>query len=721
MYDTSPRGSAAGRSHPRPARSVPVSPRAYPLVGHLPLLRDVLTAAAQLRSLGDVVKLRLPPHDVFVLHHPRDIEQWLVHEHAAFRKDWSTKALDQVLGQGPLISEGQPWRRGRRLAQGELSARRVEALVPRMQACIDGLLAHLLDAASRAEAPRVPARSPSAPPSPPSPPPSELARPPSMSPAAQSEAPAPEDDANRPTTLYREADPVAPPTELSTAAPSPAPDPESLQGRPDAGVPAGETTAAPANVAAPAVAEPASVSASDSQPEPEAEAATAREPAADSDAAPQAPPASKPAAAQAAVPSTRAPEPRREVDPAAPTETATAAGSTPLPEPVPASSAAPVPEPVPASVAASAPEPASSAEPSRNATPPEPSRADDLASAVRAKVGAAADSGASEDAQELSTPGGAPWDLLELMVRLSLDIAVSTLLGPDADRVAPALQPLLEEFLRQQLGSAPGLKLPDWLPTRGNRRARANHARIGQLVAEAVGQRRAAGEAVALQPDLLGRLLRAHDDAGALLTDAQVTEEALAHLLLGHEPTALLLTFAITLIAQHPDVERRVLAELDQHASYPGESPLAAVERLPYLDAVLRETLRLYPSAYAVAREAVADAKIGECTIPRGAQVWAFQWSVQRDPRFFHMPERFRPERWVHGETRDLPRFAYFPLTGGLRASPGAHYVMAQVKLALARLLPRLSFRLVVPGVPAVVAGSSLRPKEGVPVYVALR
>jgi cytochrome P450 len=713
MYDTSPRGSAAGRSHPRPARSVPVSPRAYPLVGHLPLLRDVLTAAAQLRSLGDVVKLRLPPHDVFVLHHPRDIEQWLVHEHAAFRKDWSTKALDQVLGQGPLISEGQPWRRGRRLAQGELSARLVEALVPRMQACIDGLLAHLLDAASRAEAPRT--RAPSEPPAA-EPPAAEPARPPSVPPAA--EARTTEDDANRPTTVYRDAEPTAPPAEPSTSSAAPTPAPEPLAFAVDAvdeGAPAGELASASAEP------ELGPVSA------PEAEAVAAEEPAAVVDPVPVGSPALRPASVQASEPVPSAPEPGEPAPAVDPVPATTGAATAPEPEtaPAPASVSAPVPTsvaaPVPASVAAHALEPASLAEPSRNATPPEPSRADDLASAVRAKVGAAADSGASEDAQELSTPAGAPWDLLELMVRLSLDIAVSTLLGPDTDRVAPTLQPLLEEFLRQQLGSAAGLKLPDWLPTRGNRRARANHARIGQLVAEAVAGRRAAGEAVALQPDLLGRLLRAHDDAGALLSDAQVTEEALAHLLLGHEPTALLLTFAITLIGQHPEVERRVLAELDQHASYPGESPLAAVERLPYLDAVLRETLRLYPSAYAVAREAVADAKIGECIIPRGAQVWAFQWSVQRDPRFFHMPERFRPERWIHGETRDLPRFAYFPLTGGLRASPGAHYVMAQVKLALARLLPRLSFRLVVPGVPTVVASSSLRPKEGVPVYVALR
>jgi cytochrome P450 len=66
---------------------------------------------------------------------------------------------------------------------------------------------------------------------------------------------------------------------------------------------------------------------------------------------------------------------------------------------------------------------------------------------------------------------------------------------------------------------------------------------------------------------------------------------------------------------------------------------------LPYLDAVLRETLRLYPPAYSIGREALEDTEIGGCTIPRGAQVWMFQWAMQRDPRFYREPDLFRHER----------------------------------------------------------------------------
>jgi cytochrome P450 len=305
------------------------------------------------------------------------------------------------------------------------------------------------------------------------------------------------------------------------------------------------------------------------------------------------------------------------------------------------------------------------------------------------------------------------------MLRLSLDLASSALFGPGCESQTRELAGMLDELVRHHVSVlGQGRRLPDWVPTRHNRRTRKYLTRLHAILAGLIDARRKSSTP---GTDLLTRLIQARDDRGRAMPTRLLADEATSLLLAGHETTALLFTCSLMEAARHPDTERRLLRELEEHAAEAAGQGLLALERLPYLDAMVRETLRLYPSTYAIGREALVDTRIGDCPIPRGAQVWAFQWAIQRDPRFFHQPERFRPERWVHGETTAMPRFAFFPFAGGPRACPGAPLAMLEAKMVLATLLPKLQFQLRHAEPPALVPGFALRPRDGVPVVIRQR
>jgi cytochrome P450 len=197
-------------------------------------------------------------------------------------------------------------------------------------------------------------------------------------------------------------------------------------------------------------------------------------------------------------------------------------------------------------------------------------------------------------------------------------------------------------------------------------------------------------------------------------SDREVRDEVMTFLLAGHETTALTLAWACYLLDQNPAAAERLRDELcrELHARPPG---LADLPRLPYLEAVVAETLRLYPAAYLIGREALCDLSIGGYPIPRGTTVLMSQYVIQRDARFFDDPDRFLPERWLDGRlARELPRFAYFPFGGGQRQCIGSTFAEVEAKLILASLTQRVRLTLV-PGHPvepqAVV---TLRPRYGI-------
>jgi cytochrome P450 len=248
-------------------------------------------------------------------------------------------------------------------------------------------------------------------------------------------------------------------------------------------------------------------------------------------------------------------------------------------------------------------------------------------------------------------------DLHAELMRLTLDIVAQTLFGTSVEGKAQPVGQAMEVIMRHFATIAPWFPWLFRLPTPGNIRFRKAQAELNQIIYETIAQRRSGG---CEGDDLLARLLAARDEDGSQMTDRQLRDEVVTLFLAGHETTALSLCFTFYLLAQHPEVEARLLDELRQVLE--GRLPTAAdVPRLHYAEWVVRESLRLYPPAPAIGREAIEDCEIGGYRMAKGSQFSLVQWVVHRDPRWFEDPEAFKPERWDHDLVKRLSRCAYFP------------------------------------------------------------
>jgi cytochrome P450 len=173
-------------------------------------------------------------------------------------------------------------------------------------------------------------------------------------------------------------------------------------------------------------------------------------------------------------------------------------------------------------------------------------------------------------------------------------------------------------------------------------------------------------------------------------------------------------------LAQHPEAEESLAAEVRQVLG-DRDPTFEDCARLKYTEMVALEVMRLFPPAYTLAREALADCVIGDYAVRRGTTVLMSQWVVQRDPRFFRDPERFRPERWNEEAISGLPKFAYFPFGGGQRLCIGNTFAMMELVLVLATIAQRFRFRMQPNARVTPAATFTLRPSPGIPAEIVVR
>jgi cytochrome P450 len=303
------------------------------------------------------------------------------------------------------------------------------------------------------------------------------------------------------------------------------------------------------------------------------------------------------------------------------------------------------------------------------------------------------------------------------MMRLTLQIVSKTLFDADVDADVQEVNRALEAIMEHNSDFRRLILTPSWLPTLRNIRAALATRRLNKIIYRIIGQRRAEGRNAG---DLLSMLLHAQDEDGSRMTDRQLRDEVITLFLAGHETTALSLSWTWWLLAQHPQVEAKLHAELE--ATLGGRTPaLEDLPKLRYLDHVVTESMRLYPPAWGMARLAIEDAEIGGYKIRKGSGVSLSQWVVHRDPRWYESPEEFQPERWEGDLLKRLPRFAYFPFGGGPRQCIGNTFALMETALILATIAQKFRLRLV-PGHAVVpIASITLRPRHGIRVTLEAR
>jgi len=315
---------------------------------------------------------------------------------------------------------------------------------------------------------------------------------------------------------------------------------------------------------------------------------------------------------------------------------------------------------------------------------------------------------------------GATVDVHEAMMHLTRDIAGETLfslrMGEDPGGIEEALD-LWQKLAR--ISFWPLGFLFDRLPFPLVLRARVARARLNRWLAEVIRERRADGVD---RGDLLSMLLEAQDPEGdhGGMTDKQLRDEAVTLLLAGHETTAVALSWTWYLLSQHPEIEAKLHAELDEVLA--GRAPGAAdVPRLGYTRMVFAEALRLYPPAWAMDRQAMQDVRIGDHHLPKGSFVAISPYLVHRDARWYPDPERFDPERFRPEVIAGRPKFAYFPFGGGTRMCIGEQFAWMEGILILATLAQRWRLRHERGHVVAMDPLITLRPKYGMRMRVERR
>jgi cytochrome P450 len=282
---------------------------------------------------------------------------------------------------------------------------------------------------------------------------------------------------------------------------------------------------------------------------------------------------------------------------------------------------------------------------------------------------------------------GERFDAYAAMMRLALDVVARTLFGAEFERFE-----VVEECLRVADRSYRNLWrtwrafVRRWYPLSEFRDLAGARQRLDTLLLDIIRQKRERPGG-----DMLSKLIGLTDEAGQGMTDDEVRDEAMTVFLAGHETTALGLTYTLHLLATHPAVYARLVDEVDRELA--GRRPsVADAQKLTYTNAVVRESLRLYPPVWAMGRLVMGDMELFGVPLPKGTQVIASQWVVHHDARWFEEPLSFHPERWLASEPKELPRFSYFPFGGGPRVCIGQHFALLEVALILARFAQEVRF-----------------------------
>lgn len=303
------------------------------------------------------------------------------------------------------------------------------------------------------------------------------------------------------------------------------------------------------------------------------------------------------------------------------------------------------------------------------------------------------------------------------MQRLTLQIVARTLFGLDLAAESGELSSAFNRVISYDEGVGPLPRLRLNLPfTTYGRYVRAERYLDHEVTALVAARRAATGTAGAdpTDPsDMLATLLMAGQGTDGL-TDRLARDHAMTLLAAGHETTSNLLTFSFYLLSRNPKARGALQAELARVLA--GRVPTVGdLPDLPYLDMVIKESLRLYPPAWVIGRRARDDDAVGGYRLPAGAFALMSQWVMHRMPELWPQPEAFMPERFLPPSEggHHINPFAYFPFGGGPRTCIGMPFAQQEAKLILARILQRMTPELM-PGQRLVLEPRvTLRPARG--------
>ncbi|MDI3421855.1 cytochrome P450 [Streptomyces luteolus] len=306
----------------------------------------------------------------------------------------------------------------------------------------------------------------------------------------------------------------------------------------------------------------------------------------------------------------------------------------------------------------------------------------------------------------------------QVMGEYAIETLAATMFSTDIGRPAvAAVRRHLPVILKNMLIRAASPKLFDRLPIRPNRDFDAASAGMRKVIDEVVAGQRSSGDTD--RADLLSVLLAARDaDTGEALTDEEVRDELVTILFAGTETTASTLSWTFHELARHPDVEKQLVAEIDE-AVGDRQVTIEDIPRLPGIRRVLDEIIRLY-GVTLLMRRTTEEVELGGVSIPAGTEIAFSLYAMHRDPDLYVNPDAFDPDRWLPERRAEIGREEFVPFGSGNRKCIGDVFAWTEATIALATILRRWQLRPL-PGHTPKEAASAMTHPDHVPMRVVAR
>eukprot|EP00095_Tigriopus_kingsejongensis_P006181 maker-scaffold191_size271209-snap-gene-1.29 protein:Tk06181 transcript:maker-scaffold191_size271209-snap-gene-1.29-mRNA-1 annotation:"hypothetical protein DAPPUDRAFT_192258" len=235
-----------------------------------------------------------------------------------------------------------------------------------------------------------------------------------------------------------------------------------------------------------------------------------------------------------------------------------------------------------------------------------------------------------------------------------------------------------------------------------------------------------------LEDDLMGKkkrlafldLLIEVSDEGKILTDRDIREEVDTFMFEGHDTTAANMSFTLYLLAIHPEIQKKVQQELDDLFIDDPDRPASMddLAKMKYLEACIKESLRLYPSVPLMSRTIHEDTTIEGQLVPAETNIILYTYLLHRDPEQFPNPEEFDPERFSSTKSHQRHAYAYVPFSAGPRNCIGQKFAMMEEKVVVSSLLRKFNLSSnVIPSKMELLPELILRPKDGIQMTVTKR
>lgn len=315
---------------------------------------------------------------------------------------------------------------------------------------------------------------------------------------------------------------------------------------------------------------------------------------------------------------------------------------------------------------------------------------------------------------------GRAFQIAEAYNHVTMKVIVRTILGSslnfqEADEVGSRIEYIISYIMQGTLLNL----LPNWVPSPGRERYRLAKQKIDDVIFRIIDQCRQSPDTH--QDDLMSMLLHMVDDeSGEQMTNEQLRDEIATIFLAGYETTSISLSWATAFLIQHPEIAEKLYKEVDSVLN--GRKPtFEDLPNLPYARMILQESMRYYSPSWWIPRNAAEDDTIDGYLVPKGSLVICLNHAIHHHPDYWENPEKFDPERHTHERSAQRHRFAWNVFGAGQRQCLGKDFALMEGHLVLVRLAQRYVFKPVPDYVLETKIGTTLKPKNGVLVYLEKR